>query len=143
MNSFIATGRLVKDPEKSLTPRGKSIAHFKLAVVNKRSKREDGKYDTDFFKCVAYGDVADRILRYKRRGEPILIVGEMHFPKFKSKTSDHWVIYPLVTAFDIDLLTTQKYHDPNKMADRLEEEESNMFDQVSEAEQDYNEGIYG
>ena len=143
MNSFIATGRLVKDPEKSLTPRGKSIAHFKLAVVNKRSKREDGKYDTDFFKCVAYGDVADRILRYKRRGEPILIVGEMHFPKFKSKTSDHWVIYPLVTAFDIDLLTTQKYHNPNKMADRLEEEESNMFDQVAEVEQDYNEGIYG
>ena len=66
----------------------------------------------------------------------------MHFPKFKSKTSDHWVIYPLVTALDIDLLTTQKYHDPNKMADRLEEE-ANMFDQVAEAEQEHNEGIYG
>ena len=62
MNKIILIGRMSKDIEIRYTQNQKEVGNFDLAV-NRNYKNANGEYDTDFFKCIAWGNLAKHILQ--------------------------------------------------------------------------------
>ena len=89
MNSVCLVGRIVRDPEVKSTVGGVAVCAFSLAVT-RNYKNKEGKYDADFFRCVAYRSLADYMGKYCHKGDLLEISGKLHqnsFEKDGVKTS--------------------------------------------------------
>ena len=74
MNKIFLQGRLTEDPAPSTTQSGRNYCRFSLAV-NRDYKDPDGNRTADFFNCVVWGEQANTVIRYFKKGSPILIMG--------------------------------------------------------------------
>lgn len=79
-NKIIIAGRLAKDPEKKVSNDGKVFANFTIAV-NRNFKADEA----DFFDCVCFGDTADYILNYVRKGYLVLVEGSLQINKWADR----------------------------------------------------------
>jgi single-strand DNA-binding protein len=68
MNSITICGNMTRDPELRTTQSGKPLVNF--GVADNRNKDK-----TLFFDCTAFDDVAQRILKYFKKGKPIFLSG--------------------------------------------------------------------
>lgn len=80
MNKIILKGRLISDPELRKTPNDVPICNFCIAVNRRFSKDE-----TDFINCDAWRRTADFINNYFKKGQEILIIGELHIEKYEKE----------------------------------------------------------
>jgi len=76
MNCVILRGVLTRDVELRTTKNGTNIARFGLAI-RRDVKNSEGKYDSDFVNCVAYGNIAEVIEKYHHKGSSIIIEGRI------------------------------------------------------------------
>lgn len=76
MNKLILIGRMTKDIEIRYTQNQKEVGSFDLAV-NRNYRSSNGEYDTDFFKCIVWGNLAKTIKTYTSRGSQIGIEGRV------------------------------------------------------------------
>lgn len=87
MNKSIMMGRLVRDPEIRYA-QGKdgelAIANFRIAVDRKYKRDEK----TDFFKCTAFGRLAEFAENYLVQGIKIIVTGEMHNDNYTNNDGD-------------------------------------------------------
>lgn len=67
---------MTKDIEIRYTQNQKEVGSFDLAV-NRSYKSANGEYDTDFFKCIAWGNLAKTIHIYTSKGSQIAIEGRV------------------------------------------------------------------
>ena len=74
-NKVILIGNMTADPELKQTQGGLSVCSFSIAV-NRRFKNE-GQQDCDFITIVAWRQQAEFVCRYFRKGQPILICGQL------------------------------------------------------------------
>ena len=74
-NKVILMGRLTADPEAKQTQSGISVTSFTLAVDRKVKTGEDKQ--CDFINVVAWRQTADFICRYFRKGQAMLVCGEL------------------------------------------------------------------
>lgn len=79
-------GNLTRDPELRYTPKGTPVASFGLAV-NRNWKDENGQLVTDtlFADISAFGNQADVIGRYLRKGRPVFIEGRLKLDTWDDK----------------------------------------------------------
>lgn len=80
-NKIILMGRLVRDPEIKQTSSGISIANFTLAMD--RSFGDEKK--TDFIPVVAFNGTADTIGKYVRKGQQLLVSGQLQQKSWEDK----------------------------------------------------------
>lgn len=80
MNRTILKGNLTRDPEAVENSKGISIARFSIAV-NRRGKNER----VDFFDLTAFNHNADNVLKYKKKGDPVLIEGHLQQDQWEDK----------------------------------------------------------
>lgn len=97
MNSVIFSGRLVADPEIRYNAEKKAVATFTIAV----DRFHKGEKTTDFFKCVAFGPVAERVDQYCIKGSPVIVSGEMHNNNWTDKEGKKHKDNE-VTAFNVE-----------------------------------------
>ncbi len=83
MNKIIVSGRLTKDGETRTTESGKSVYSGSVAV-NRKFKKEDGTYDTDFFNFV-YWNVSDKFSQYLKKGKAVIIEGSLQNRSYEDK----------------------------------------------------------
>lgn len=76
LNVCNIVGRLGKDPEVRQTQGGKSVVNFTLAC-ERDFKNQDGTKETDWIPCVSFGQTADFISRYARKGRALCVVGRL------------------------------------------------------------------
>ena len=76
MNKVIEIGRSVSDVELKQTLSGTSAVDFSIAV-KRTYKNASGKYDSDFFNCVAFNKTAEIISRNVKKGDLIGIEGKL------------------------------------------------------------------
>jgi len=78
MNIAIIKGNLTRDPELRFTPKGTAVADFAVAV-NRVWKDAEGekKESVSFFDVTAWGNTAETIWQYFRKGKPILVQGRL------------------------------------------------------------------
>lgn len=76
MNQIILIGRITADPELRTTQSGVNMASFTVAVQRKY-KNDQGRYDADFIRCVAWRQTADFLHQYATKGRKIALTGEL------------------------------------------------------------------
>lgn len=74
-NKVILIGNLCANPELKQTPSGASVCSFSIAVNRRRSK--EGNTETDFINIVAWRTTAEFIARYFKKGQAILVCGQI------------------------------------------------------------------
>lgn len=83
LNHSIYQGRLVKDPELKQAA-GTTIASFTVAC-ERDYKGKDGKRETDFVNCTAFGKKAEFICQYFAKGQMMIVSGRMQMRNWKDK----------------------------------------------------------
>ena len=73
MNKVIISGRISNDLERRMTSTGKTVLSFNLSVPRIKKTEQE----TDFIRCVSFGDTAERILQYSRKGLRLGVIGRM------------------------------------------------------------------
>ncbi|MFN3282634.1 MAG: single-stranded DNA-binding protein [Pseudothermotoga sp.] len=112
-NKVILVGRITRDPEIRFTTSGRSVANFNLAV-NRPTRQEvsDDQQTTDFIRIVAFNKLADFAKTYLRKGQLILVEGELRLQKWQAKdgtnrtTAEIW-------ARDIRFMEKKVFEEPD------------------------------
>lgn len=88
MNKFIAIGRTTNDVELKTTQSKTYVVNFSIAV-KRPFKKDNGEHESDFFDCVAFGKVAEKISKYVRKGDLVGIEGRLQVRKYTDKNGNH------------------------------------------------------
>ena len=109
MNQITMTGRLTMEPRITYSNGREPVAHalFNLAVPDMSLKKDvKGNYPADFFRCCAWGKVAEIIETHCVQGTRLLVVGKL---KNNNYTKDGQTIYGNEILVDsIEFLGTKK-----------------------------------
>ena len=79
MNKLLLIGNMTRDAEVKAYGKGKNAGTLcKVDIaVNRKYKNEDGEYDTDFFRCTAFGKTAEFIEEHTEKGCKIALDCEL------------------------------------------------------------------
>ena len=102
MNLVMLIGNLSRDPETRVTPSGKSMCNFSIAV-GRKFKDRSGEKITDFFDIVAFGQLADNCAKYLSKGKKVSIVGELQNSKYEKNGETRYKTG--VVANEVEFLT--------------------------------------
>ena len=83
-NFVLFSGRLSNDVSVKYTTNNKCVALFTLAV-NREVKNADGKYEADFFNCVAWSKLAELAGNTLKKGSKVLVQGRMQNRNYEAK----------------------------------------------------------
>ena len=110
-NNITLMGRIATDLVLAKTANGIEYCNFSVAVDRPYRKGEERK--TDFIKCQAWRNTADFIVRYFKKGLPILMQGSLHQNDYVDKNNVKHYSF-LVAVNDVDFpLNTSKNNDNN------------------------------
>lgn len=99
MNKVMIMGRLTAAPVYRTTQSGITVATFTVAVT-RRFKR-DGDKDADFFRCTAFGKIAETLDRCNvTTGTKLLCEGEMRNNDYEKDGIKHYGMQMLVSVFE-------------------------------------------
>ena len=76
-NKVILVGNMTADPELKQTTAGVSVCSFSIAVNRRFAKPDQGQQNVDFINIVAWRQQAEFVSRYFKKGNPILICGQL------------------------------------------------------------------
>lgn len=77
-------GNVVADPELKFLQSGSAIASFSIAV---KKKRGEETY-TSFFDCTAFGTMAENIANSIRKGDRVVVTGELNQRTYEDKNGN-------------------------------------------------------
>ena len=98
-NKVILVGRLTRDPETRMTTTGSAVASFTLAV-DRPVRPSEGQRTTDFIRIVAFNKLADFVRLYLKKGQLVLVEGELRINKWQSRDGAN-ITTPEIWARDI------------------------------------------
>jgi single-strand DNA-binding protein len=78
LNKCMIIGNLGRDPEMRNTPSGQPVTQFTVAV-NRNYKNQAGEWqeETEWFRIVAWGPLAERTAEYLRKGRKVYVEGRL------------------------------------------------------------------
>ncbi len=88
MNIVQQTLRLCADPEVVTYADNKQLVKFRGAV-SKRFKKE-GEPEADFFNYTAFGKTGEFVAKYFKKGDPMLITGELNNNNYEKDGVKHY-----------------------------------------------------
>ena len=77
INHVWLVGRLTRDAEVKYTIRGKAVAKFSIAVNERRKDGDQWKDHADFFELVLWGQLAESLQNYLKKGKQVGVVGKL------------------------------------------------------------------
>jgi single-strand DNA-binding protein len=135
INQVILVGRMTRDIEVRYTKENKPVGNFTLAV-QRRFKDSKGEYPVDFIDCVVFGNQAETLHKYSKKGDSIGVEGSMQKRDYESK--DGKKIY--ITEVMVDKIyllpknkttqeTTQEENPYKDMSIKVESESNIKYDE--------------
>lgn len=101
MNHFSGLGRIATDIDIKQANEKTKIARFNIAIPRNFKNKQTGKYDADFFGCVAFNRSATLLEKYFRKGSRIGISGRLQNNNYRDKDGN--MIYKTeISIFEID-----------------------------------------
>ena len=78
LNKAMIIGNLGRDPEMRYTPNGQAVTQFTVAV-NRNYKDQSGEWkeETEWFRVVAWAQLAERTAEYLRKGRKVYVEGRL------------------------------------------------------------------
>jgi single-strand DNA-binding protein len=77
-NKILLLGNLGGDPEMRYMPSGKPTAQFSVATSRKYKVEGQVRTDTEWFRIVAFGRLAEICSEFLKKGKPVFIEGRIH-----------------------------------------------------------------
>ena len=84
MNQIGLVGRLTKDPTLRQLSENKSTVSFVIAI-NRNFRNNQGNVDADYLLCVAWGKLAERIVKHCGKGSLIGVTGRLQSKTYTNK----------------------------------------------------------
>lgn len=85
-NKVILMGNLARDPERRTLPSGTTVADLRLAVSRRYTLQSgEPKEETLFINVAVFGRQAETVLKYMKKGRPILIEGRLRQEEWTNK----------------------------------------------------------
>ena len=84
MNKFLATGKLVREPDMKVSPTGTEICTFTI-VIDRKFKSAAGEKQSDFIRCIAFKNNAKFINSWFKKGHWIEIEGSIQTGSYTNK----------------------------------------------------------
>ena len=81
INQVVFVGRLTRDPELRRTNSGLPVASFSIAVDSKM-KNQDGTRGTTFLNCSIFGNQAENVVKFTRKGAMVGVEGSLNQRNF-------------------------------------------------------------
>lgn len=94
LNKVLLNGRLVKDPERVGNNTNHTVVTFSVACQRDIADK-DGNYSTDYFNCVAFGNTANYISSYIRKGNLVTVSGRLTVDTFTNKQGQKQQAYKI------------------------------------------------
>ncbi|MHC4121979.1 MAG: single-stranded DNA-binding protein [Planctomycetota bacterium] len=95
-NKVLLGGNLTRDPQLSYLPSQTAVVDFGLAINRKWKSKAGEKEETCFVDCVAFGQTANNINKYLKKGNPLFLEGRLQFDSWTAqdgtKRSKHKVV---------------------------------------------------
>lgn len=105
LNQVVIAGRLVSDPEISITDNNKKRTYVTVAVP-RSYKNVDGTYDTDFIRCVLWNGIAESTCEYCKKGDIVGVKGRIQTSSYEK---DGEKVYPVdIIAEKVSFLSSKK-----------------------------------
>lgn len=101
MNHFSGLGRIATDIDVRKVGEKTTIARFNIAIPRNYKNKQTGKYDADFFGCVAFNKNATLLEKYFHKGSRVGISGRLQNNNYKDRDGN--MIYKTeISVADID-----------------------------------------
>lgn len=84
VNNVVLIGRITRDIEVNMSTTGTQVCRFTLAV-NRNRKNANGEYDADFISCVAFGQTAQFMSQYIRKGYQVSVTGRIQTGSYENQ----------------------------------------------------------
>ena len=137
MNKVFLTGRITKDPEIRYTPNGLGNLMFTIAV-DRLVKDAQGNRQADFISCVAWGQQADFMSRYVRKGNMLCVAGRIQTRNYQGQDGQtHYV-----TEVVVEQVENLSPRDPNAQQTQQPQQQNN-FQPNNNPYSGYNNPTYG
>lgn len=91
----VMMGRLVADPQLSMTKSEIHVTSFRIAV-DRPYKGKDGTPTADFFNVIAWRSLADFVCRHFKKGKPILLQGRMETRSYTTQEGEKKYVTELI-----------------------------------------------
>jgi len=85
LNRVQLIGRLGKDPEARLTPNGKQVVTFSLAVSNRWKSGGETKESTDWFNIEVWEKLGEICQKFLHKGSLVFLEGRLKTDKYDDK----------------------------------------------------------
>lgn len=95
MNRVSLTGRITKDPEIRYSSNGASYLMFTLAV-DRQIRDASGQRQADFISCTAFGQVADFIGRFIKKGFMLGVSGRIQTRSYQGQDGQNRYVTEVV-----------------------------------------------
>ncbi|MCQ2799336.1 MAG: single-stranded DNA-binding protein [Bacilli bacterium] len=103
LNHVILIGRLTRDPELRKTTSGLSVASFTVAVDDTYSRGPNGEKNTLFMGCSIFGNKADNVAKFVRKGSLVAVSGRLNQRKYTNKDNVQVTVIETI-ADNVDFL---------------------------------------
>ena len=114
INNVVLAGRVTKDIELKVTPTGKSVCSFSLAV--ERKFVQNGEKITDFINCQLWGKSAETLEKYVKKGMMIGVEGRIQTRKYTNQQGQ--IVYVTeVVADSFSFLEKKQSNDKQQFND--------------------------
>ena len=139
MNKVLLTGRITKDPEIRYTSNGLANLLFTLAVDSRQSDA-NGNRQAYFISCVAWGQQADFMSRYVKKGNKLGITGRIQSRSYQDQSGQTHYVTEVVVE-EVENLTPR---DPNQVQPQQGyQQPANNFQPQQNPYSGYNNPSYG
>ena len=86
LNKVMIIGNLGRDPEMRYTPSGRPVTTFSVAVSRSwKSSNGEHRSETEWFKIVAWGKLAEICKEYLNKGQQVYIEGRLKTREWEDK----------------------------------------------------------
>lgn len=87
MNKVIIMGNLGQDPDTRYMPSGQAVTTLSVATNRSWKDKDSGekKDEVSWHRCIAFGQQAETITQYFKKGRKILIEGRLKYGSYEDK----------------------------------------------------------
>ena len=112
LNRVQLIGNLGKEPETRVTPNGKKVSHFSLAVSQRWKTAEgDTKENTEWVNIEAWGRLGEICAQYLHKGSLVYLEGRLKTDKYEDKGGET-KYYTKVVALAMQMLDKKAGDEP-------------------------------
>lgn len=135
MNKVMLIGRITRDPEIRYTQSGMSNLRFSIAIDRIGTRDANGNKQTDFINCVAFGQQADFISRFVRKGYLLSVEGRIQTGSYQGQDNQ--------TRYTTDVIVERVENLTPRDSNQSNQQPTQNYQQPTNNYQGYNNPNYG